>query len=57
MPSKLPQFNFRTEQETLNKIKYIAEKEDRSTSQEIVHLIKRRIEQYEKDNGEIHVEK
>ena len=53
MPSKLPQFNFRTEQEILDKIKYIAEKEDRSASQEIVHLIKKRIERYEEDNGKI----
>lgn len=51
MPSKLPQFNFRTEQEILDKIKYIAEKEDRSASQEIVHLIKKRIERYEEDHG------
>ena len=56
MPSKLPQFNFRAEQKLLDKIKYIAEKEDRSASQEIVHLIKKRIERYEEDNGEIKIE-
>ena len=57
MPSKLPQFNFRTEQEIIDKIKYIAEKEDRSASQEVVHLIKKRIERYEEDYGEIKLEK
>ena len=36
MTSKLPQFNFRCEQETIDKIKYIADKEVRSASQEIV---------------------
>lgn len=56
MPSKLPQFNFRAEQEILDKIKYIAEKEDRSASQEIVHLIKKRIERYEEDNGKIKID-
>lgn len=53
MTSKLPQFNFRCEQETIDKIKYIADKEVRSASQEIVHLMKKRIERYEEDNGKI----
>lgn len=57
MPSKLPQFNFRAEQEIIDKIKHIADIEDRSTSQEIVHLIKKRISEYESIHGEIKFEK
>lgn len=56
MASKLPQFVIRTEKENIEKIKYIAEKESRSTTQEIVHLIKKRIEAYESIHGEIKLE-
>lgn len=53
MPSKKPQFVIRTEQEIIDKIGYIAKENERSTTQEIVYLIKQRIKEYEKQNGNI----
>ena len=53
MPSKKPQFVIRTDKEVIEKIKVIAEENERSTSQHIVYLIKKEIEQYEKEKGEI----
>ena len=57
MPSKKPQFIVRTEKETLDKIAYIAEKNERSTNQEIVYMIKQKINAYEAMNGEIKLDK
>ena len=56
MPSKKPQFVIRTDQETIEKIKYIATENERSTTQEIVYLIKSEIKKYEREKGEIHFE-
>lgn len=56
MTSKLPQFVIRTDKETLDKIKYIAEENGRSTTQEIVYMIKQKIKAYESINGEIKVD-
>ena len=53
MPSKKPQFNIRADKEILEKIAYIAEQNERSATQEIVYMIKKRIEAYEAQNGEI----
>ena len=53
MPSKLPTFLIRTDQETIDKIRYIAEYEGNSGSVEIVKLVKRRIEEFERNVGEI----
>ena len=53
MPSKKPQFVIRTEKEILEKINYIATENERSTTQEIVFLIKQRIKEYEQEHGEI----
>lgn len=53
MPSNLPQFLIRTDQETIEKIRYIAKENERSGSQEIVYLIKQEIKRYEKENGTI----
>lgn len=55
MPSKKPRFTVRTEQEVLDKIGYIAEQNERTTTQEIVFLIKQRIAKYERENGEIEI--
>ena len=55
MPSKKPQFVIRTEQEVLDKIAFIAKENERSTTQEIVYLIKQRIKDYENKNGNINV--
>lgn len=53
MPSNLPRFTIRTEQEILDKIAYIAEENDRSTTQQIVNLIKKEIRDYEEKKGTI----
>lgn len=55
MPSKKPQFVIRTEQEILDKISFIAKENERSTTQEIVYLIKQRIKDYERQNGNISI--
>lgn len=53
MASKLPQFVIRAESEILEKIKFIADKNKRSTTQEIVYIIEKHINEYEIKNGEI----
>ncbi len=57
MPSKKPQFVIRAEQETIDKIAYISKQNERSTTQEIVYLMKKRINEYEKENGTIEIQK
>lgn len=57
MPSKKPQFVIRTDNETLEKIKYIAKENERSTTQEIIYLVKQEIKKYEAEKGEIPIEK
>ena len=57
MPSKLPQFNIRTEQEIFDKISYIAKQNERSANKEIIYLIKKHIDQYEKEYGTIDIKK
>jgi hypothetical protein len=56
MPSKKPQFVIRTDQTTIEKIKFIANKNERSATQEIVFLIKQAIKNYESEKGEIQIE-
>lgn len=56
MPSKKPQFVIRANQETIDKITYIAKQNERSTTQEIVYLIKKRIKEYEQENGVIRLD-
>lgn len=56
MPSKKPQFNIRADKELFDKITYIAKENERSANQEIVYLIKQRINAYESINGEIKLE-
>lgn len=53
MPSKKPQFIIRAEQELFDKIKIIAKENERTANQEIVYRLKKAIEEYEKQNGEI----
>lgn len=57
MPSRLPRFTIRTEQDIIDKISYIAIQNDRSTTSEIVHLIKGAIKTYEQEHGEIEISK
>lgn len=51
MPSNLPRLTVRMEQELIDKINKIAEKENRSTNQQITYIMKKYIEQYEREHG------
>lgn len=51
MSSNLPRVTLRIEQEYIDKLKYIAEKNERSLNQEITHVLKNHISQYEKNNN------
>lgn len=53
MPSDLPRITLRMDQEFIDKINKIAERENRSTNQQITYIIKKYIEQYEQENGRI----
>ena len=53
MPSDLPRITLRMDQEFIDKINKIAERENRSTNQQITYIIKKYIEQYEQKNGRI----
>ena len=57
MPSKLPQYGLRipkaTSKETMDKLKYIADRNGRSANKEIEQLILRRIAAWEKAHGPI----
>lgn len=53
MPSTMPRYTLRIPQILLDKIGYIAEENGRSANREIELLIKQRIKEYEKENGEI----
>lgn len=56
MASSLPRYTLRIPREYLEKIKYIAEENARSANREIEMLIKNKISEYEKINGEIVVD-
>lgn len=47
MPSNKPQFIYRTDKEILNKLKEIAEKENRTANKQLDHIVKKFIEEYE----------
>lgn len=55
MPSKLPIYTLRVQPDIIEKIKYIAEYNGRSTNKEIEQLLKQHIAAYEKENGTIDV--
>lgn len=55
MPSKKPKIVAYTENDILEKIKKIAQENERSISQEVVFLIKKEIQKYEKEYGEINI--
>ncbi len=46
-------FTFRTTRDVIDKIKYIAESNGRSTNKEIEQLVIQAIKTYERENGEI----
>lgn len=56
MPSNLPRFTIRTEQDILDKLSYIASLNERSGTQEIVYLIKNHIKEFEAKNGKLIIE-
>lgn len=57
MPSNLPKIVARTDQTTIDKFKYIAKKEERTVSQQMIYLVKQAIQKYESEKGEIPIEK
>lgn len=55
MPSNLPKFTFRTDDITLEKLRYIADDNFRTLNKELEMLVKKRIAEYEAENGEIKI--
>lgn len=55
MPSNKPLIAIRTTDTIKSKIEYISEENNRSVSKEVELLIKKHIQRYEDDNGEIKV--
>lgn len=53
MPSNLPQFTVRMNPELLKKFRYVAEYNARSANREAKLLIRKHVEQFEKEHGEI----
>ena len=53
MNDDLPRYTLRTNRVLLDKLEYIAKYEGRSKNKEIEQLIKKRILEFEKENGEI----
>ena len=53
MKDNLPRYTLRISQNLLNKLDYIATFEGRSKNKELEQLIKRRIAEFEKENGPI----
>ena len=53
MPSNLPQFTIRIDPIMLKKIRYVAEYNARSANREVETLIKKHIDNFEKEHGEI----
>ncbi len=56
MKDDMPHYTLRIAQVLLDKIGYIAEYEGRSKNREIEQLIKKRIEDFEKEHGKIEVQ-
>lgn len=53
MPSKLPIIKANTQQDNIDKMKFIAEHNKRSLSKELELIIEQHIEEFEKEHGEI----
>lgn len=56
MPSKKPVLHLNTDQEIINKMKFIAKENGRSLAKETEMLCKKHIKAYEAEHGEIIVE-
>lgn len=52
MPSNKPQFIFRTDKEIIDKLKDIAEEENRTANKMLEHIVKKYIEEYEANTKE-----
>ena len=57
MPSEMPRVTLRIEQEYIDKLKLIAEENERSLNQGIVFTLKQRIKEYEEQKGRINTGK
>ena len=57
MPSDLPRITLRLEQEYIDKLKVIAEENERSLNQEITYTLKQKIKEYEQEKGKINSSK
>lgn len=57
MPSQMPKFSFRVNQETLDKLRYIADDNFRTVNKEIEMLVKKYISEYENEHGIINLYK
>ena len=53
MPSDLPQYTLRISKDTMERLKYIAERSGRSANKEIEQLILAHIETWEREHGPI----
>ncbi len=53
MEDKLLRYTLRLDRHLFAKFRYIAEYEGRSANREIEQMIKKRVEDFEKENGEI----
>lgn len=47
------QYAFRCDKETIKKLEFIADQHTRTRNQEMKHIIKKYIDEYEKEHGEI----
>lgn len=50
------QYSFRCEKETIKKLEFIAKENTRTRNQEMKHVIKKYIDEYEKEHGKIILE-
>lgn len=55
MPSSLPKFTLRTDRETLEKFRYVADNNFRTVNKELEMLMQRHIAEYEQEHGPIPV--
>ncbi|BBB91440.1 MAG TPA: Arc family DNA-binding protein [Methylomusa anaerophila] len=56
MPSTLPPFSLRIPEKLLNKIRFIAEQNKRSTNKEIEFIIEQYVAEYERKCGQIKID-
>lgn len=53
MPSNLPKFTLRTDRETLEKFRYVADNNFRTVNKELEMLMQKHIADYEREHGPI----